>query len=265
MHYYKFNIADWHLGTSHLSLEEEAAYLRLINYYYDTEEPIPLETDRVFRRLRLGKGSDVGLSVLDEFFTKTKDGWIHERCDREIDSYQEKADANRENGKKGGRPRKIKGLDDNPEKPSGFILGTQEKPTDNLNQEPLTKNQEPPTKEPQKNKFSDDDMRCAEWISGKLKEFIPDCRKPNLNSWADHIRKMREIDNRSHKEIGQLWLWCRRDSFEAANVQSPAKLRERYDQLKIKMLSAAGVKPTPAKVDYTPEDYNRGINEDGTF
>lgn len=143
MHYYKFNIADWHLGTSHLGLEEEAAYLRLINYYYDTEEPIPLETDRVFRRLRLGKGSDVGLSVLEEFFTKTGDGWIHERCDRELESYQEKADANRKNGKKGGRPKKNNDLGDNPDKPSGFLVGTQTEPTDNLNQEPLTTNHKP--------------------------------------------------------------------------------------------------------------------------
>lgn len=146
MHYYKFNIADWHLGTSHLSLEEEAAYLRLINYYYDTEEPIPLETDRVFRRLRLGKGSDVGLSVLDEFFTKTKDGWIHERCDRELEKYQEKADKSRENGRKGGRPKKNNGLGENEEEPSGFSVGTQEEPRDNLNQEPLTTNHKPQTK-----------------------------------------------------------------------------------------------------------------------
>ena len=29
MYYYKFNIADWHLATSHLSLEEEAIYLAI--------------------------------------------------------------------------------------------------------------------------------------------------------------------------------------------------------------------------------------------
>jgi len=52
---------------------------------------------------------------------------------------------------------------------------------------------------------------------------------------------MRELDNRDHKEICQLWLWCRKDGFEAANVQSPEKLRKRYDQLKTKMNMPASV------------------------
>jgi len=87
------------------------------------------------------------------------------------------------------------------------------------------------------NKFSDEDKKCAEWLSGKLLEFIPDCKQPNINGWAEHVRKMRELDNRDHKDICQIWLWCRKDSFEAANVQSPEKLRKRYDQLKAKMKS----------------------------
>ena len=45
MHYYKFNISDWKASTSHLTPEEEGIYFRLINHYYDTESPIPLETD----------------------------------------------------------------------------------------------------------------------------------------------------------------------------------------------------------------------------
>lgn len=88
---------------------------------------------------------------------------------------------------------------------------------------------------PPKSKFSDEDMECANWLFQKLKEFIPDCRDANLPGWAEHIRKMRELDNRDYKEICSIWLWCRRDGFEAANVQSPDKLRKRYDQLKVKM------------------------------
>lgn len=90
-----------------------------------------------------------------------------------------------------------------------------------------------------KNKFSDEDLKCAEWLFGKIREFIPDYKEPNLNGWAKSVRDMRELDNRDHKEICQLWLWCRKDSFEAANVQSPEKLRKRYDQLKTKMKSPA--------------------------
>jgi uncharacterized protein YdaU (DUF1376 family) len=66
MHYYKFNIADWSLGTAHLSLTEEAIYFRLINFYYDSESPIQLETQSVFRRLRMANESVIAQQILDE-------------------------------------------------------------------------------------------------------------------------------------------------------------------------------------------------------
>lgn len=110
MYYYKFNIADWHLATSHLSLEEEAIYFRLINYYYDTEQPIPEETQTVIRRLRLGSYSDTVMVILNEFFELSTDGWHHKRCDDEIHAYHLKAEKNQIVGKLGGRPKKIKDL-----------------------------------------------------------------------------------------------------------------------------------------------------------
>lgn len=116
MYYYKFNIADWHLATSHLSLEEEAIYFRLINYYYDTENPIPKETQSVIRRLRLGSHSDSVGIILKEFFTLESNGWHHKRCDDEISQYHDKAEVNQENGKKGGRPKKTQTVSkDNPD------------------------------------------------------------------------------------------------------------------------------------------------------
>jgi uncharacterized protein YdaU (DUF1376 family) len=129
MHYYKFNIADWHLATSHLSLEEEAIYFRLINYYYDTESPIPVETQSVIRRLRLGSYSEIAGLILKEFFSLESDGWHHKRCDDEISQYHDKAEVNQANGKKGGRPKKTQTVSkDNPD-----ITLTN-------NQEPITKN-----------------------------------------------------------------------------------------------------------------------------
>lgn len=116
MHYYKFNISKWYLSTSHLSLEEEAVYFRLINHYYDTEKPIPLETQSVSRRLRLGSNLGLVNSILQEFFTKTKDGWVQSVCDELIADYQGNAEKNQTNGKKGGRPKKNKDLGNNPTK-----------------------------------------------------------------------------------------------------------------------------------------------------
>ena len=110
MYYYKFNIADWHLATSHLSLEEEAVYFKLINFYYDSELPIPLETDSVIRRLRLGSVKELVGIVLKEFFVLQDDGWHHLRCDDEILKYQHKAEVNQRIGKLGGRPKKTESV-----------------------------------------------------------------------------------------------------------------------------------------------------------
>lgn len=140
MHYYKFNVASWAKDTGHLSPSEEGIYLRLINHYYDTEKPIPLKTNLVFRKLRLANDSELAESILDEFFTKTKDGWIHNHCEKLISEYQKMAERNKKNAKLGGRP-KNKGLD----KPAGFQDGCEDKPTGIPNQEPRTNNQEPET------------------------------------------------------------------------------------------------------------------------
>lgn len=105
MHYYKFEIATWHLHTSHLSLIEEAVYFRLINFYYDTETPIPKETQSVIRRLRLTEYADIVASILAEFFVLQDDGWHQKHCDQKIIEYHGKAKINKTNGLKGGRPK----------------------------------------------------------------------------------------------------------------------------------------------------------------
>lgn len=133
MHYYKFNIKDWTRDTAHLSVIEEGVYRRLLDHYYESEKPIPSETNMVIRRLRLGGHEDVLSVILAEFFEAREDGHHHARCDDEIGKYHAKAGANRENGKRGGRPKKTE------ENPNGF----ENEPTDNLNHKPLTTNQEP--------------------------------------------------------------------------------------------------------------------------
>lgn len=147
MHYYKFNIADWVKDTAHLSLKEEAILLRLINYYVNTESFIPNKTQMVLRKLRIADESETVEILLEEFFIKSRDGWRNKELDKIISEYQKRAERNRSNGKSGGRP-KINDL----EKPTGLPdanqMESEQKPSGNLNQEPLTTNEELLTKEP---------------------------------------------------------------------------------------------------------------------
>lgn len=104
LHHYPFHIGDYRAATAHLSNEEDLAYRRLLDWYYDTEVPIPLETDSVCRRLRLE--TDVVSAVLADMFVRRDDGWHHPRCDEEIARYHARASKARANGSLGGRPTK---------------------------------------------------------------------------------------------------------------------------------------------------------------
>lgn len=112
MHYYPHHINDYRAATVHLSNEEDLAYRRLLEMYYDTEQQIPLETQWVARRLRVG--TEALDSVLGDFFERTETGWKNAKCDQVIREYHEMADKNRRNGAKGGRPKANKQAAENP-------------------------------------------------------------------------------------------------------------------------------------------------------
>lgn len=141
MNYYPHHIGDYRAATAHLSNEEDLAYRRLLEMYYDTERPIPLDTQRVSRRLRVATESL--MVALQDFFTLTETGYVNERCELEIAEYNRKADTARKNGAKGGRRKSLNVNKNNP-------MGSQPVPSANpaltqdlANHEPVTINQEP--------------------------------------------------------------------------------------------------------------------------
>ena len=104
MIWYKFHLGDYITHTTHLSDAEDLAYRRLLDLYYMSEAPIPLDTAIVARKIRLDL--DITESVLVEFFEKTEEGYRNSRCDAEISKYQHQVETNRSLGKRGGRPKK---------------------------------------------------------------------------------------------------------------------------------------------------------------
>jgi uncharacterized protein YdaU (DUF1376 family) len=123
MNYYPFHPGDYLRDTAHLDPLEDLAYRRLLDLYYLSEAPIPLETQLVSRRLRLGYESVI--SVLNEFFVCTENGYTHKRCDAVLADYKALQERARQNGKAGGRP-KNEGT-----KPSGNPAGSQQEPSGN--------------------------------------------------------------------------------------------------------------------------------------
>lgn len=125
MHYYSFHIKDYAAATAHLSAEEDLAYRRILDIYYESERPISLDIALVARRIRLPE--DAVKIVLDEFFQPTNTGWINSRADEEINKYKAKLKQASDAGRASAQ-RRFNGR------------STDVQPT--INQEPRTKNQE---------------------------------------------------------------------------------------------------------------------------
>ena len=146
MHYYPFHIGDFRSGTVNMSRQARWIYRDMMDIYYDTEQPLPLDLDHLFDMLGAESGDEKSIVErhLKFKFEKSDDGYRHEICDKTIAEYHAKAVTARENGKLGGRPKHSKN------KPSGFPSGSNPVPNPNpdltgseANQEPRTKNQEP--------------------------------------------------------------------------------------------------------------------------
>jgi hypothetical protein len=64
----------------------------------------------------------------------------------------------------------------------------------------------------------------------------PEAKEPNFQTWANEIRKMINIDKRKPEQIKNMIVWCQNDSFWKGNILSTKKLRDKYDQLKVRAL-----------------------------
>lgn len=133
MNYYERHLGDYAKDTAHLSMLEHGAYNLLLDRYYGTEQGIPIDQAHRVARARSRDEKAAVDVVLNEFFTLTDGVWVNKRAEQEIVSAQGRINAAKENGKKGGRPKKEKSgsASETQDKPSGLLLGsvseTQEK------------------------------------------------------------------------------------------------------------------------------------------
>ena len=88
MHYYNFHIGDYASHTRHLTVIEDCAYRRLLDYYYLHESPIRQRD--IARQINMREYEQDVLTVLNEFFVSTEDGFINPRADIEIENFHAK-------------------------------------------------------------------------------------------------------------------------------------------------------------------------------
>ena len=131
LHYYQFNIGDYASHTRHLTVIEDAAYRRLLDFYYLHEKPIKVHD--IARQIGMREYEAEVFSVLDEFFLSTPDGFVNSRADKEIAHFHSKIEQASKAGKASAERR-------------FNARSTDVQPTNN--QEPITINQEPINTEP---------------------------------------------------------------------------------------------------------------------
>ena len=94
MHYYQHNIADYRKDTIHLNLLEHGVYRQLLDQYYLTQKKIPLEDKKIFRLINARSEDEKNAikNVINDFFIETEDGYVHKRCDIELENYRGKSE-----------------------------------------------------------------------------------------------------------------------------------------------------------------------------
>lgn len=191
MHFYEFNIGDFAKKTQHLTNEEELAYRRALDMYYDTEKPLLTSgLATLSRRLRVSENALK--NVLDEFFPDGK----NKHADEKIAAYYEYIEKQKANGRKGGRPKN----DSN--KPTANPLVSQNNPVPSqpLTTKPLTTNHN--------NKIIVDCKEVLEYLNNKVsRNYKP--VKSNLSFLEARIREgytkedlIRVIDVKASKWLG---------------------------------------------------------------
>ena len=139
---------------------EHGAYSLLLDRYYGTEQGIPADQAHRIARARTKEEKAAVDVVLAEFFHLVDGVWINKRADEEIAKAHVKINAAKENGKKGGRPRKVKPGSENETqpkpggfsvgsenetqpKPGGFSVGSENETQEKAHQAPSTRHQTP--------------------------------------------------------------------------------------------------------------------------
>lgn len=236
MHYYQFNLSDYITATAHLTPMQDLAYRRLLDYYYEKEKPIPNKTEWVSNRIRLASERESVEHVLSEYFAlNDADEWVHDVCEANIKAYQKRCVTNKANSIKGGRPKKTESVSSR--------IPNQELITNN--QEPITKDQKkggkrfsPPSVievrqycDERKNKVDPetfvDFYESKGWIVGKNK----------MKSWKACVRTWEKRNNNEGSNNG-----THKQTSKPSLGERATNARKKYEQ-QIDAESLGAVKP----------------------
>ncbi|WP_449575972.1 replication protein [Lelliottia nimipressuralis] len=100
-----------------------------------------------------------------------------------------------------------------------------------------------------------EDLKTAQWISTRVKLINPTCKAPDMTSWSNTVRLMRQIDNRSHQDICALYDWASKHHFWQTNILSPESLRKQWDKLTMQRNAGGEKLATKPELDFNNTDW----------
>lgn len=245
-----FYVNDW-LSSSRvarMTLEQQGAYMRLLCHCWASQDAsLPSDDDSLKALSGLGEGWLLnGSRLVRDCFEPHPTKPDHLTQERVFELWQERQkwrDKSAEGGRKSGEVRKLK-----QSKGGSDLVRTKREPKGNSSSTSSSsikredKSSLRPTVEPSK-----EDFELASLMVSKIKAIAPNAMglKPaqlqiTTQRWANEIRLMREQDGRAPPEIRKVFEWANRDSFWRSNILSAAKLREKFDQLKLRMADHGG-------------------------
>ncbi len=104
-----------------------------------------------------------------------------------------------------------------------------------------------------------EDLKTAQWISTRVKVINPACKAPDMTSWSNTVRLMRQIDNRSHQDICALYDWASKHHLWQTNVLSPESLRKQWDKLTMQRNAGGEQRTVKPDLDFNNTDWAYGV------
>ena len=106
MNFYPHYVAEFNNATRHLTLVERALYKDLIDRYYETEQPLTNDLERLLKLLIYSEYTlEILTNILNEYFIPTENGWVNKRCEIEIEHFKAIQNKRSEAGKASGKAR----------------------------------------------------------------------------------------------------------------------------------------------------------------
>jgi hypothetical protein len=98
-----------------------------------------------------------------------------------------------------------------------------------------------------------------------LEQMKPGWKKPNISTWANTVRLMRERDGRTDEAIRSLFAKANRDAFWQTVILSPDKLREKFDALEQRLSrrgKSNGSSHARQQDRFAAQQYNPAVQSD---